>query len=142
MRDLPKLSVWFLKSLGGIPIGMFAVYYLFFHLCLKIGLRDLLAPLLIHTGLTVLWSPLAYWGLKRGTPRDGDWKPFFVTFGSYLLLCCVMYVYYASRLGFLSDPETRAYYVVALIVIPLGALGDYFLNQKAFRPGRTGQHLG
>lgn len=138
MRDLPSLSVWFLKSLGGIAFGMCAVYYLFFHLCLDIRLRDLLPPLVIHTGLTVLWSPFAYWGLKRGIPPDGDWKPFFVTFGLYVLLSGLTYVYYACRLGFLSEPEARDYYVLAVIVIPLGALGGYFLNEKAFRAGRTG----
>jgi hypothetical protein len=121
-----------LKGLGGLLIGVVVLYCGVFHLCLRIPLRQLLAPLLLHSLLGVLGGPFLYWSLKHETLSAGDRRPFFLAVAVIGLLGCLLLLYYGWKLGLVSGTDFRGLSVTILIVLPPGAVVGYYLAERIY----------
>ena len=137
MRDSNQLLVSSVRYVAGGLIGGTALWGPA-HLWLRIPLHDLVAPWLLYLLLAALAAPFFSCSLKTGPATRGDWRPFFVTLGAFLVCGSIFLLHYAARFGLLSESHLPGLYVTAIVVGPPVVAVVYYFRGWILpsRPGR------
>jgi hypothetical protein len=122
----PRLINWILGCLFAALLGGLTVFYLLFHLGLRIPMERLWEPFVIVSVLTLGAAPGLYWARKEQTLHGGDHRRLFAVIGSYTLVVLLVYIRYGLLEVLFPGVSVNLLYLLCLIWVPaIFALGIY-----------------
>jgi hypothetical protein len=132
-RTYPPFGTWLLSCALAIPVGGFSVFYILFHLGLRIELASLARPFLISSVLTLLLAPALYWCQKQDALYGGDHKRLYFVAGCYTLAIFLTYIHFGAKVGLVPTTYVKPLILLAVIFIPAIYLGGFYLRRTFLR---------
>ncbi len=130
MSNYPSLREWIRASLISIPVVGLTLFYGVLHLGLKIPVPALLEPFAALSLCQIVFSFPMYWSRKHFVESGGDLRLLYLTVGVYGVIFWVLVVRYGTSLSFFPAGEASYYYLLGIILMPLGATVAYYTSKK------------
>ena len=129
-----KFGRWYASWILGALVSLMCLYYVLFHLLLRIPARQLYWPAVVHIAATILIGPMMFKAVTRFAASKGrDFGVFYIAAALLMFSTTMCWIYFGLRTGVLPHDQAGALYAIVVPCGVLGPIGAFYIRRRWYR---------